>query len=447
MIEDVAAAVTDHNNRAKTYRVYRDYYAGRHELQFASTNFREQHGRLFDSLRKNLCPAAVTAVTDRLTIDTWGSDEADQAAEQAGITRLVASIHTETVRCGDAYALTWPGRDGTPKARYHAAGEIVPHVDPYDPDRLDWAAKPWIVDSTGRVNVYYADRVERWRTVNPVVDDTLPTDPGSWTPHADDDGPDTIRHDFGAVPVCWFKRGGEKPEDHGTSILADLIPLQDALNKGLADILVLSETYARPFWYLLNYQPAAANPLDRIAQYGQAVEQMMQRRFDPDRQRIVTHDGPGPFGQLNPPDLSRLLEQQQTLKEDIAAVVGIPAYYFSQSSGQVPSGESLRVLSSRLVSHVSALADSLTPVWRGQAQLLGLTDASPRWADPMGMDDTERFDNALKLKSLGLSLEDIVGYLDLPNPDEVLQRARDAETESVEALGRSLAAGRIPNTY
>ncbi|WP_454921388.1 phage portal protein [Actinomyces naeslundii] len=446
-IEHLTSALEEHAKRGAAYATYRAYYAGQHELQFATLDFQAKYGKLFESLRQNLCPAVVTATTDRLRIRTWGGATEDRLADENGLSRLVAAVNIETARCGDAYTLTWLGRNGQPKARYHRADQIIPHVDPVDPDRLDRAAKIWIEGGYGRANLYYADRVERYRTVSDLGKANLPVDHTAWRPHADDDGGDVIAHSFGVVPCCWFKRGAEEPEQHGTSVLADVIPLQDALNKGLADLLALSEAYARPFWYLLNYQPKSANPLARIQEFTQAAAGLPRGKFDGSRQRIFTHDGPGPFGQLDPPDLGRLLEKQRDLKEQIASIAGVPSYYFSQTSGQIPSGESLRVLSARLVSSVRGIQDVTTPVWRGQAQLLGLGDLTPQWEDPMPLDETEKISNAATLQALGLALDDIVDYLGLPDRDAVLERAAAQRATSAEAAGRALAAGEIPAVY
>lgn len=446
-IGDVVSAVNTHSKRASVYRTYRSYYDGVHELRFATAGFVAKHGKLFDSLRENLCPTVVTATTDRLSIETWGSADADLIADEHGLSRLEHAVNTEMVRCGDAYTLTWPGRDGKPMARYHRADRIIPHVDPMAPDRLDWAAKIWVLGehphAYARVNVYYADRVERWIMREPLTGRRLPDKPSAWTPHRDDDGGEVIGHTMGVVPVCWFKREADEAESFGVSALADVIPLQDALNKGLADILVLSETYARPFWYLLNYQQPSQNP---YLQY-QEIASKQQGQWDPAKQQIFTHDGPGPFGQLEPPDLAPLLEKQQAIKNSIAAVAGVPQYYLSQLTGQVPSGESLRVLSSRLLAGVSRIQAATTPVWRGQAQLLGIPDPDPQWRQAQQLDETERMANAQTLHAMGVALEDIVAYLDMPDAEGVIERARQQAATSAEAVGRALAAGQIPAAY
>ena len=48
----------------------------------------------------------------------------------------------------------------------------APHVDPLNPAILDRCAKVWVDEASkrGRVNLYYADRLERWETIAPLVD-------------------------------------------------------------------------------------------------------------------------------------------------------------------------------------------------------------------------------------------------------------------------------------
>lgn len=452
-VEHVLEAVAVNQARKPLYDVYRAYYAGRHELRFATPDWNRKYGSLVNGLRENLCPAVVSAYTDKLTIESWGDRAGDDEARDQGLTRLANRVHREVFRCGDAYTLTWPGGDGTPKARYHRADQIVPHVDPVDPDRLDWASKLWVDQASrhGRVNVYYPDRVERWRTVNRLVagDNALPDSAASWMPHADDDGAAVVGHAFGAVPVCWWKRDDDDTGGYGTSALADVIPLQAALNKSLADMIVLSEAYSKPFWYLLNFRgsdAAQTNPLLYQQELSEAAAQLptLSRTFDPTTQRIFTHDGPGPFGQLNPPDLTPLISVQREIEAKVARVVGIPAYYFTQTQGDVPSGESLRVLTSRLISAVRDFQQTATPVWRGQAQLLGMSDeASPRWADPMPMGDAERHEIALLKRDLGYPLADILRWLGEPDADGIADRAAAAQAVTAANLGSAFARGGV----
>jgi hypothetical protein len=426
---DVSEAILGWKSKIDDYRLYRDYHRGRHQMNFATSDFIAKYGWVLQNARENLCPAVVSAFTDRLSIQSWGeSDAIDEGLEQ-GLSRLLNLQNREAFRCGDSYALVWPGADGTPKPRYHRADEGWPKVSDTDPDVLEWWAKIWW-DKTlqaARVNIYYADRVERYRSKmrlalveGRIPAENYPDDPDAWEPHRDDDGPDTIGHTFGAVPACWWKRDADDQKSHGHSVLHDVIPLQDGLNKAVADMIVNSESFSRPIRYLLQYAAEARlNP-----ETGQMEHPKL--KFDPTKQQILAVNGAGPMGQLDPPDVTKVIAVQDAFALKIARVVGIPAYYLSQTSGDVPSGESLRVLSSRLISAVTDFQQDSTPVWHGLMQLLG-HDVWPEWAPAMQLDQIEQMQVAREKQDLGYPLEDILRDLGEDDVAGILDRARDEQ--------------------
>ncbi len=471
-IENVTSAVHTWTRRQKLCGVYADYMAGRHELRFATRSWRDKYGTLVGdqvlSIRENLCPAAVTAFTDGIEVTSWGAGDAVDAAAREGLSRLEAMVNREAWSKGDAFVLVWPSADGLPTPSFQPAHSIVPHVDAVDPGVLDWAAKVWIDRDrrVGRVNVYTAQGVERWQTTTPIepgLRQGLPEEASAWTACTDEDG-DWIAHTFGAVPVCWFKREAPSAEEWGVSVLADVIPLQDGLNKSLADLIVVSGDYSNPFWYLLNVSanPSPTNPLlaaaaPPVAAYPVALDvpvdegtptwEQARKKFDPSRQKIFTHDGPGPFGQLDPPDMTRLQKVQDGFAMKVGRVIGVPSYYLSQTSGDVPSGESLRVLSSRRTGRIKAWQRDAGPVWRGVKQLLGMGDEPVQWADPMPMDATERMQTALDMQTLGYALEDIVRYLGEADADGIVARARQASSQAAQGMARAFLDGTAPATY
>ncbi len=455
-IEHVVSAIEERNTRLPSITTFRNYHRGIHQLRFATPDFRQKYEQTVLSLRENLCPAVVQAFTNKHIVTSWGDSKAVDEATEQGLNRMLSLINREVYVTGDAYALTWPGRDGTPRAIYHRADQGVPHVDELDPNQLDWWAKPWLDTGSrhGRINVYYPDRVERWITTAPFAKgDTNPQfnpDPSAWTPFDGDGDPDIIGHNFDGVPVCWWKRDPEDQFSHGNSILTDVVPLQDGLNKSVADLVIIGDSYAKPFWYLLNYVPPAGqqNPLVAAQQVIQAAsEASMQARskFDPTRQRIFTHDGPGPFGQLEPPDMTRVVAVNDAFAGKIARVAGVPNFYLSQTSGDVPSGESLRVLASRLSSAVREFNQISTPVWRGQGQLLGV-ELDPQWADPMPLSEAELLEQALLMDELGVPMDEILRRIGWQNADEIAARILEARGATAAEAGRALRDGQISYT-
>ena len=442
-------AVEQWQDQQDLYSVFDDYYRGRHQLRFASRDFQDKYARqlLTDavmSIRENMCPAAVTAFTDGISVSSWGDDTVNRLAADIGLSRLEGFINRAGFKSGDAFAVVWPDRTGQPRPSFQRPDAMVPTVDPDVPDMLDHAARIWVDKANyGRVNIYWPDRLERYRTVDPIRQKStdavnMPVWDSNWTPMDDTDG-DVIPHDFGVVPVCWWKRDPDDHLAHGNSILLDVIPLQDATNKSLADLIITSEAFSRPLMYLLNFRDdAPKNPFAKADQ-----PKPSKKRFDPTGQQILTLDGGGPFGRLDPPDMTKVLRVQDAFATKVARVIGAPSYYFSQTSGDVPSGESLRVLSTRRTATIKAWQRDAEPVWRGLLQLLGVDDPTIEWADPMPLDPLEKAQVAQAKKALGYSLEDIAAFLGETDVDGIVQRAQQASAESAQALGRSLMNGNI----
>ena len=454
-IEHVTSAVTEWANRQAIYRTYEDYYAGRHELKFVTPDWSSKYASqvlegAVMAIRENLCPATVTSFTDAIDVDSWGTTGDDKDGQTEGLSRLLGYVKRESWKTGDAFVLVWPDAQGVVRPSFQKARHMVPHVDPLNPAVLDRCAKVWVDESgkRGRVNLYYADRLERWETVAALVDASgqvsgMPVKPNAWRPCEDDDG-DVIPHTFGAVPVCWFKLDADDPTEHGKSILNDVIPLQDGLNSSLAHMLVNQEAFSRPFWYLLNFRPAdtPANPYLPENQAKPA-----RQTFDRTKQSIVTHDGEGPFGQLDPPDLTKHLEVQDAFKIKICGVAGIPSYVMQAEIGNVPSGSALRTLERRRTDRIASWQQDAAPVLRGLKQLLGMDDGPIGWTPIAELDTLERYQVAQVMQGLGYALEDVMAYLDEPDLEAALQRAAAAKAESAAQMARAFMAGEGAANY
>lgn len=479
--DDLIAAVKEYNGRRKAYLIYEQYYKGNQELKYATEAFRNEYGRQFEGLRENLLPGLITAFTDNLGIASWGSVANDKLESDLGLKGLLGMVNNESFRTGDGYILAWPNAKGTNVPHYQRSFRMVPKVNQDDPSQLEWIARFWYLGKYCRVNVYYADRVERWVTAsefadlneqgNPRISADWPETEQSWVPFqgngtAGDGGP-IVAHNFGKVPAIWTRQDAIDPYDHGISVLEDAIPLQDMLNRSLADTMVLSGTYAKPFWYLLNYQPEAnQNPLIAAQQLADAIAGAQQalagvpnnlpgggvleaaQTFKRSEQSIFAHDGPGPFGQLQPPDIGKMLDQQDRIALKMARVVGLPSYYITQTSGDVPSGASLRVLKQRMTSRIGRFQRDSEPALKGLGELLGMREVDIEWTNPQQLDPLEQIEVAVaKKRDLGYALEDAIADLDEQDVAGILQRAQEKAAKAAQAFqDGALGMDPVPGT-
>ena len=447
-INHVLSAVNYYHHNAPTVGLYRDYFNGNHRYNFASPRFRQKFGWVLRSAKENLCPAVVYAHVDRLSIESFGANLDE--AQQQGLTRLANLVHTEAFVSGQGAAITWY-RPGTKDrvAVFHRADQIIPFIDSEQPDRLTHIGKVWLTpDGYGRINLYDAERLTRLVTTAKITHITtpdrtsalsLPDTAASWMPYNTDDAPSTEAHDFGTVPGVLWKRNAPSQFEDGISVLRDIISPQDRLNKVNADSVVAAERIALPLRYVMDVNPEQLQP--RLNPATGLVEPP-RLPFDPDIDSILAMSAKGPAGQFEGPNAAHISTGKQDLEGEIARISGIPAYYLQQTSGDVPSGESLRVTTSRLTSAVSTFQQDATPAWKGQLELLGFQNPVVEWADPSPMDTAEKIEVAVvKYRDLGYSLADAIVDLHEPDADKIVVNAAARTAADTDRVAGGLATG------
>ncbi len=254
-----------YNRRRAVYKVFADYAEGVQTLRYSSRMFETRYGNalasaLRGSLRVNMCPAVISGFTEAIAIESWG-EQNDEVSDSLDFSRLEAGINQAAFRDGNAYVLVWPdARTERLAPRQINAIDLVPIVNDQSPmDPLDEVWHFGIDGDDNRIVDVY-DREKRTRYV---IEDPIMATVGLDTGEVDlDDQEFTyVRTDWyrdigvpeGQVPIFWFKLDAPTPLSNGRSVLTDVIPLQDAANKALSDLIVLSERYAIPLVYVLNY--------------------------------------------------------------------------------------------------------------------------------------------------------------------------------------------------
>lgn len=458
--EDAVLAVRDWRSRIDDVSMYSDYYEGNHRYKFATEKFLRKYRWVLENARENLCPAVVDSFASKMVIQSWEGAETEgndagmsQVFDDLGMDVVVEMTETEALKCADAYVLVWPDGNGTDRPWVKLASQSAVMPDYRIPGELRWYADIWIAaDGYGRVNVYYDNQVERFQTKSKLREDTdtllrgdlitWPEKPDAYLPYSDDDGSDVIAHTYGRVPAVWFPAKARQLNTHGRSILTDVVPLQDMLNKSVADVIVGGEAFAMPLRYLLNWKPKRR--MDPAT--GTVVTPKLE--FDPTQKAIFGVEGSGPFGQLDPPDVTRLVNLHKEIKAKIAGVVGLPGFNLSPiEGGEPPTGVALRVLSTRMTDYSRISQKAHGPRWSEVAALLGFPGVRPVWRDPAPVDESEELDNAVTRKAIGYDKETILKRLG-EDPDDI-QRILEANTAAALPIGgpqlvRSMEAGLSP---
>lgn len=225
---------------------------------------------------------------------------------------------------------------------------------------------------------------------------------------------------------------------------AGLSSLQDRINHSIIDQTIIAEMYARPFWYLLNYNAPPTNPY--LPPSAQPSQKTMEEQDAGAAGRIFATSSEGPFGQLEPPTLGDMVSYHESLVHKVSQSWGIPEYYLRPQGGNAPSGTSLRVMSQRFNNRVKNLRAALEPelmrlandmelrskdgtelaLWEDSNDLLqDSLDAHGLALTQMGMPR----DYVAEVVAPGIEMEDYEndGYQDAPPREPLMQRVQRTE--------------------
>jgi hypothetical protein len=434
--------------REQGYRLYREYYDGDHDTQLTDRMRKYLQVKSHVEFRANYCPIVVDALAERLNIT--GITAEDQSAVLWGwwtagrLDGLQVVLHTAAPRDGDAYVLVeWDAETLTPKFFFEPAfdgGDGVQVVYDDATNTPSMAIKRWRAKSgpgagyLRRINVYYPDRVEKY--VSSDKDQS-----GQWQ---------KFKEDNEAWPMPWLRADGRpmgipivhyKNRDQGTnygqSELKDVLPLQNALNKAVIDLLAAADTTAFRIYWMLGDDPSAVSVSPGSWVYST---------------KPPSGDDAASLGYFPGEDLANLIGLKDSLAIEIARVSRTPVSYF-QVSGQRPAEGTLKQEESGLVGRARARMVSFGNAWEdafGIARKMWnewgdgdpLDEAVPItivWKDPETRNDKALLET-LKIKAdLGVPKQQLwteMGY----SADEIehMQEMVDEEQSSQADLGETL---------
>lgn len=409
-VEWAVKAISD---AQESYQKYEDYYFGDHELEFATKRWEDTFGETFKQFSDNWCQVVIDTAVQRLEIVGWEIDGADKAlAEKAedlwDSNRLHLEendIHTQTQVKGDGYMVVWPAEEeDNVDMVYNDALYMASYYDPADRRKLIRVAKQF-QDETGdsHVHLYERERIVKLisrKNMTPQqfallgLQGTGPTDfniPVGWVLEGNDPNP------YGRVPVFHF-RNRALGSTHGTSELKSVIPLQNAVNKLLMDLMVASEFGSfRQKWVTGGAPP-------RNADGGEGWRAGADRVWH-------TTDPMAKFGDFDATDLEPIFKAIDSLIGHLAKITQTPMHYL-RTSGDMPSGEALKTAESGLIKKCYARQKQWGATW-SDAMTFALeisTKAKPEnpvypvWKSPETRHDLEQAQTAQLKSILGIPL-------------------------------------------
>jgi len=338
---------------ARRVNQFRAYYDGDHP-----TRLSERQREFLNGSRPfaiNYCRLVVDAVVERLKVigfaDAAPTTQAwlHQLWQQTRLDAISKTVHLATVRDGEAFLmLDYDALAGHPRFHVNFMDDGTSGVQMwYDADgNAQYALKRWRTADAQRATLYYPDRIERY---------ILSADDTDWQPYTADGAPfpipwvDASGTPLG-IPVIHF-RNRDQGFVRGTSELVDMLPLQDALNKTLLDLIAVADKNAFPLFVASGFQV----PEDMSIAPGSLIQIPAQL------------DGTPEFKVIAGAALHNFIEVLQHLVMEIARVSSTPLSRF-QASGQVAAEGTLKQQEAGLIAKVEHKQVTLGNAWEDAMQ-------------------------------------------------------------------------------
>ena len=436
MTNDIQIAIDAINATLPQRQSYIDYYEGRHRLAFATDKFKTAFGRILKDLKENQCPVVVEAPADRMEVINFSGegegstdDNAWKLWQRERMELRSNEVHVEALKTGCAYLIVWGDQENKAKLYLQDSRNCCVIEDEETGNEL-FGAKMWETrDKFVRITTYYPDRVEKYITEKKRADG-LPVKAEHFVPIQGEEF--SVENPYGIIPMFRFE---------AQPVLANVIPLQDSLNKTLADELVAQEFMAYPQRYITGIEP----PIDEAT--GKHSE-----LFKSGADRIWwVSDPAAKMGQFDAANMPAFFQGANEKRLTIAQVSGTPLTYFHRQMSDAMSGEALKTLESRFTKKVSRLCLNFGAVWSRVMKLALQIEGqsvpgtlTAQWDAPEQRSEKEELEAAVIKQSLGIpnqTLWEELGYTEediaffVSEEQKDIQIVTEQENDAVRTAG------------
>jgi len=431
------------NRSQRALSIYDDYYEGRHPLAFATPKFRDAFGIAFREFADNWCDLVVDAVEERLNVEGFrlgANTEGDKRAWkiwQANQLDAESQLaHTEALINGRSYVLVWDGdTPGVPSITVEHPTEMVCATAAGNRRIRTAALKRWLDDS-GYIfaTLYLPDGIYKFRSRAKLPTNRISSVSNTrWVPRELSSEVWPLPNPLGVVPVVPLHNRPRLLQP-GVSEIAKVIPIQNAINKLVMDMIVASEFGAAPQRWATGLEV----PKDPITGQPQEVFKTMLDRLWTTKNKDVR------FGEFGATDLTNFTKGIELLVQHIASQTRTPPHYF-YLSGQFPSGESIKSAETGLVAKTRRKMRHFGEGWEevmrlsflviGDRRRASVTDSEVIWRDPESRSEAQHMDAVIKLKLLNI-------------PDEILWERAGMSPQEIGRMqllrAEAVASGEAP---
>lgn len=335
--------------KSPLYDRLQSYYLGSQPVVWLTSRLKEIFADLDSIIVANWAAVVIDACLDRINLrEIKSSDPRADAALQRifKINQLgteSSDAHAAALITSESFVIVWNGEEGEiPDVYYNDPGMVHAVYFADRPRVIAYAGKLWDGDDgTARATLYYPDRLEYYRADKKLAD--LNSAEAFTLDESVGDGGVSI-NTYGRVPVFHLRLNR-----YGQSDLTNAIPLQDGINKLLADMMAAAEYGAfKQRWIISNADVSSLKNAPNTVWEIPAGDDTGQ---------------PASVGEFSATDLKNYLDAIDRLSYAIGTITQTPRHYFMSQGGD-PSGEALIAMEAPLNHKAQDRIDRFIPVWR-----------------------------------------------------------------------------------
>jgi len=419
------------------------YYDGIHDIAYASDKWRREFMAVFTNFRDNWIELVVDAVEERLNVVGFRGFDAGKRRVQAmdiwqdnGMDAASRIATTESLIYGRSFVSVWPDDDGDARISIESPSQVIVAHSSADRRKRLAGWKRWVDDSEYVfATLYLPDFVYKVRSkvksrIN-WAQNELYFGPQDWERRIEPGEPWPLPNPLGVVPIVplinkpKLSLGGLSPI-LGKSEIANVIPVQDAINKVIMDMLIAADFAGyRQRWVTGFDIPEDPETHQPVEPFKSAVDRLW-----------IAESADTKFGDFEPTDLSNYVKVIELLVQHVASQTRTPPHYF-YLTGQFPSGDALKSAEAGLVAKARAKMLHLGEAWEEVMRLCFACIGDPRqdaqnaetvWTDPESRSDAQLADAVVKQGTAGVPWEQRMVKLGY-SPQEIermrAQRAAD----------------------
>jgi len=418
MITDLKRAYETLKVKQTPYNKLFAYYEGNQPLTYMGSSRME---KIFEGLdgyfAQNWCSVVIDSVRDKINlrkIEVKGSAGKlwNELWEASQLELESDDVHEAELIAGEAFVICWK-KDEKMEAYFNDPRMCHVFYDAEFPRVKSFAAK-WYEDEGGkmRLTLYYPDRLEYYISKGKAKD---VTQAGVFTGM----DPESASNPFGEIPVFHFRKAKQARSD-----LKNVTPIQNAVNKLVADMMVAAEFGAFKQRYVISnaeVQGKLKNSPDEIWDLpaGDGIGQQTQA------------------GQFDATPLSNYLDGIEKQVAAISSITRTPKHYFFQIGSNI-SGEALIAMEAALNKKAQDRIDRYAPEWKNVAMFMlkhsGIevkpSDVTVRFDRPETIQPRTQAETRQMNTNAGIPLETSLRE-EGKSEDEIMQVMDDLERQKV----------------